>query len=136
MTDTLNGSCLCGAVTFQCQGEVQRFYFCHCSRCRKGTGSSNAANLFVAEANLNWQQGEQLVQRYLLPESRHGRSFCRHCGSPLPTVLGNSGMVMVPAGSLDSDVTATPTAHIFMASRANWDHDLETVPAYAAFTHD
>jgi hypothetical protein len=37
-------------------------------------------------------------------------------------------MIVVPAGSLNSDVLIRPNAHIFMASRAKWDESLEGVP--------
>jgi hypothetical protein len=42
-------------------------------------------------------------------------------------------MLVVPAGSLDTDVPTQPTAHIFVASRANWEKHLESVPAFDAF---
>jgi hypothetical protein len=48
------GSCLCGAVTFKVQGSFERFFLCHCSRCRKDTGSAHAANLFSTTARLEW----------------------------------------------------------------------------------
>jgi hypothetical protein len=36
--------------------------------------------------------------------------------------------LVVPAGSLETPVAIRPNAHIFVASRADWDRDLETVP--------
>ncbi len=44
-TTTLRGSCLCGAVHYEAVGEVRRFLHCHCSRCRKATGTGHASNL-------------------------------------------------------------------------------------------
>jgi hypothetical protein len=46
MTQTVTGSCLCGAVSFEVSGAFDSFFLCHCSRCRKDTGSAHAANLF------------------------------------------------------------------------------------------
>lgn len=40
-------------------------------------------------------------------------------------------LLVVPAGSLDSPLPIHPNAHIFMSSRANWDHDLEKIPGFA-----
>ncbi len=34
------GSCLCGAVTYEFDGELGPIDFCHCRRCRKATGSA------------------------------------------------------------------------------------------------
>jgi hypothetical protein len=39
------GSCLCGAVRFEVEGDFQQFYLCHCGRCRNDSGSAHAANL-------------------------------------------------------------------------------------------
>jgi hypothetical protein len=113
-------------VRFTVEGEFQGFFLCHCSRCRKGTGSAHAANLFATKAVLHWLAGEEGVRLFRLPESRHTKSFCGNCGSALPYVRAEG--VVVPAGSLDVDVTVPPNAHIHYSSRANWDHDLEKVP--------
>lgn len=47
MTTTLMGSCLCGSVEYEVTGEAQRFYHCHCQRCRKATGKGHASNLLM-----------------------------------------------------------------------------------------
>jgi hypothetical protein len=122
------GSCLCGQVRFEIEGEFDRFFLCHCQRCRKGTGTAHAANLFSATARIAWLSGHEKVAQYNVPDSRHARTFCSACGGALPRE--RPGMLVVPAGSLDTDVLAAPTAHIFVGSRANWDRSLESVPAF------
>jgi hypothetical protein len=42
-------------------------------------------------------------------------------------------MLVVPAGSLDTAVTLKPDAHLFMASKADWEDGLETIPRMAGF---
>jgi hypothetical protein len=123
------GSCLCGSVTFEVQGDFQYFFLCHCGRCRKDTGSAHAANLFAAEATLRWTSGEEKVTCFKLPSTRHGRCFCLVCGSALPCVQMDGALLMVPAGSLDGDIDVEADAHIFMSSRATWDEGLQDVPA-------
>jgi hypothetical protein len=123
-----SGSCLCGAVYFDIEGEFERFFLCHCEHCRKDTGSAHAANLFSSSATLKWTAGEQNITRFTLPGTRHSRSFCRVCGSALPTVQMNGALLVVPAGSLNSEVRIKPDAHIFVSSRASWDNALESVP--------
>lgn len=126
-----SGACLCGAVTFTLQGDFESFYLCHCQRCQKGTGSAHVANLFAPGAQLTWLTGAQAVSAYTLPGTQHHRSFCKVCGSALPdTQL--PGFVVVPAGCLDTPVGISPTAHIYVASRAGWDQALADVPAFEA----
>lgn len=128
MTPTTVGSCLCGTVQFQISGEFESFFLCHCKRCRKGTGSAHAANLFSSTAAVDWVSGLDSVQTYRVPETRHESTFCIKCGSPLPSVQLEDALVIVPAGSIDSALDIRPDAHICFASRAEWDACLENIP--------
>ena len=127
MTDKHTGSCLCGAVRFEIAGDFQNFFLCHCPRCRKDTGSAHAANLFSTKAKIDWVSGAEKISTYRVPSTRHQRSFCCECGSALPNVQMDGALLVVPAGSLDTPVAKRPDAHIFVASRANWDEHLEDV---------
>ncbi|WP_020613989.1 GFA family protein [Sediminispirochaeta bajacaliforniensis] len=124
------GSCLCGEITFEINGDFENFFLCHCSRCRKDTGSAHAANLFSSTAKLRWLSGEDKVRTYQFKSTGHIKSFCPNCGSALPNIQQDGKLLVVPAGSLDSEVTIRPEGHIFMGSRAKWDNDLEKVPRF------
>lgn len=125
-----SGSCLCGAVKFELEGEFKKFFLCHCSRCRKTSGTAHCANLFAPGATLNWVSGEDKLSFYRLEDTNFARTFCSVCGSNVPTDAKTRGLVVVPAGCLDSDVDITPQAHIFMNSKGNWDDHLSDVPAF------
>jgi|TARA_Y100001001_G_scaffold163646_1_gene193175 hypothetical protein len=129
MTDH-SGSCLCGTVTFEVKGEFDSFYLCHCQHCQKDTGSAHAANLFSRSARLVWLSGADAVTSFTLPGTRHNRSFCQVCGSALPNTQV-AGLLVVPAGCLDTDIAMLPTAHIFSSSKAVWEYRLGEVPAFA-----
>ena len=127
MGDIQKGSCLCGAVSFEIEGALQSFFLCHCSRCRKDSGSAHAANIFSTSAKLRWLSGEEKVRTFVLPSTRHARSFCCVCGSALPGQQMQSALLAIPAGSLDSDFSMRPDAHICVADKAAWDEDLHTI---------
>jgi len=131
MSSKYSGSCLCGEVRFEIDGEFDRFYLCHCEYCRKDSGSSHAANLFSSTATLQWLSGANNVRQFILPATRHIKCFCINCGSALPRTDG--ALLVVPAGSLNSEVHVRPDAHIFVSSRAGWDDSLERVPMVAGF---
>ena len=122
------GSCLCGAIRFEIIGEFEHFFLCHCGRCRKGTGSAHAANLFSSTARLTWLSGHAEVKTFHVAGTRHEKSFCSNCGAPVPSLQMNGALLVVPAGSLDNEIDARPEAHISVASSASWDRDLEAVP--------
>jgi len=124
------GSCLCGTVRFEIEGSFKNFFLCHCQYCRKDSGSAHAANLFAPQGRLTWLAGQENTTTFTLPTTRHKKSFCNTCGSALPTTQREGQLLVVPAGSLDSDVDIEPKAHIFCASKANWDTGFTDTPRF------
>jgi hypothetical protein len=128
---TLEGSCLCGAVTYAATGEAKRFYHCHCSRCRKATGTGHASNLFLQPGELVWRSGADHVRAFKVPEAqRFTNSFCAICGSRLPRQAAGTDVVVIPAGSLDVEPPIAPQARIFTGSRAAWSCVDEGLPVF------
>ena len=121
MLETHKGSCLCGAVKFEMQGEFKKFFLCHCSRCRKISGSAHCANLFAPGGKLSWLQGEDKLSFYKLEGANFARQFCSICSSTMPIYVASRDMVVLPAGCLDNDIDIKPQAHIFTESKGNWD---------------
>lgn len=126
-TAVATGSCLCGAVAFRISGGFDAFFLCHCNRCRKASGSAHGANLFSSQARLTWVSGHEAVRTFQVPQTRHRRAFCSICGAAVPNQQLCGSLLVVPAGSLDTPIDLRPDAHIFCASRAEWDHALEDV---------
>lgn len=129
--EQLEGGCLCGGVRYRVSGPWLRFVHCHCSRCRRATGTGHATNLFAAPGNLSWLVGASQVARFDLPEARSfATAFCRACGSPLPHLTRSGSAWVVPAGSLDEGPGLTPSARIFWSSRASWSCDESALPRF------
>jgi hypothetical protein len=131
---TLTGSCLCGALKYSVSGEPTRFMHCHCSRCRKATGTGHATNLFVNDAALDWTGDTDLIKSYKVPEAlRFARAFCAVCGGPLPREIKEMSMVFIPAGTLDVEPNIRPQARIFLASKASWSCTGDDIPGFPAY---
>jgi hypothetical protein len=131
---TLRGSCLCGKVKYEVTGEAKRFYHCHCSRCRKATGTGHASNLFLQPGVLKWLGGEQEIRSFKLPEAkRFTNQFCATCGSRLPRQAKDTDAVIIPAGSLDDEAPIKPEARIFSASRASWSCTGDGLPIHEEY---
>ena len=132
--DPISGSCLCGTVKFAVKPPFSAFRYCHCSRCRKASGSAHAANLFVPRAQFEWRAGEDVVKRYDLPQAqRFSVWFCRECGSRVPHNVKTRDDVLIPAGLLDGDPQMRPENNIFWASKAHWyvePHEIERFSEY------
>jgi hypothetical protein len=131
---TLKGGCLCGAVKFEVSGAPTRFLHCHCSRCRKATGTGHASNLFLQPGTLKWASGEEQVRAYKVPEAqRFTNTFCATCGGRLPRQAAGTDIVMVPAGSLDDEPPIKPQGRIFYGSRAQWSCGGDGMPAFETY---
>ena len=134
----IEGGCLCGKIRYRLTAEPQGFQYCHCSRCRKFTGSAHAANVFVRPDGLQWLQGEEQVGTYTRPaDDEHGypafpTAFCRTCGSSLPSMSSTGRFWVVPAGTLEDDPGLTPARSIFWGSRAPWFKSTAELPVFDA----
>lgn len=119
MDAELTGQCLCGAVAFGVAGKISELYKCHCSLCRRYTGTSNSAMFATAKRNLTWQRGADNVTTYTAPTGFTG-VFCRTCGSPLPKTRWDK-IYLVPAGTLDEVPAFSQLVHLHTLSKAAWD---------------
>ncbi len=127
----LKGSCLCGGVTYEVHSELGPIIMCHCSKCRKVTGTAFATNTPISVANFKLVTGENLLSEF---ESTPNvfRVFCRNCGSPLysrRTITPE--IIRLRIGTLDSAIEDKPTAHVFVASKAEWYEIVDDLPQYA-----
>ena len=132
MSDNIaTGSCFCNKVSYEITNNLGIFQYCHCSRCRKFTGSAFASNILVLPEHFKWLRGENHVGRYEPDEPKYfATSFCKNCGSSLPW-LGKTGKaIIVPAGTLDSDPFIRPMQNIFCSSDAVWYIEPNTLPQY------
>lgn len=131
MSKKTKGSCLCGDVTYQFSGPEMVFQYCHCSRCRKFTGSAYAANIIIDPQQFEWLSGETSVGRFEHPDARHfATCFCKQCGSSLPWLSKSGRAVVIPAGTLDEDPGIRPIHNIFYQDRAPWRKAVEDLVSY------
>ncbi|MFT7487599.1 MAG: hypothetical protein ACI9F9_003460 [Candidatus Paceibacteria bacterium] len=132
MSDSpIEGVCLCGAVRYRITGKIKGFQYCHCSRCRKFTGSAHAANMFTSPENLSWIEGEEQVGTFtLVAEPPFPSAFCKTCGSSLPSMSSSGRYWVVPAGTLEGDPGITPARSIFWDSRAPWYKQVSDLPCH------
>jgi len=116
----MKGKCLCGAVEFELSGVIPNLYQCHCSLCRKVTGSAANAAFRIRADRFEWIKGERQISEYVT-DSGFKSHFCSSCGSPLPNLTANDSAYWVPAGLLEDNAELELVAHLFVASRAPWD---------------
>ena len=115
------GACNCGAVGFEVNAELSDVYVCHCSICRRATGSNGIAVVVVDNRDFRWLHGEQSIGTWKKPDADWQTWFCRLCGSTLPGANDEARM-FVPAGLISTGGDALVVAHhLWVGSKAVWD---------------
>jgi hypothetical protein len=94
--------------------------FCHCSACRRASGSAFAVNGSVAKSDVSWPSGLDRLREY---ESTPGkfRAFCSGCGSPVyARTLREPESISIRMGLVNEDPSVRPDAHYNVASKSSW----------------
>ena len=120
----IRGPCLCGGVQFEIDRAAGPFELCHCSRCRKVSGSAFMAGIGVRTADFRFVCGEELIRRYEAPiveaPPAYRVSFCGRCGSCVPDPSPGAEWLEIAAGLLDDDPLIEPDKHIFVDCKSVW----------------
>lgn len=125
-----HGSCLCGAVKFNISTQIKDIVYCHCSLCRKAQGSAYATNGNIEEKNFHFLSGKANLSTYQASETQT-KLFCKTCGSPIMSKnTSTPDIVRIRLGTIESNINECPEAHIFVASKANWDKICDDLPQY------
>jgi len=124
------GSCLCGAIVYEIEGEIGDGYYCHCKRCRKASGSAFAANARIKPDQFKLISGHELLKTYFYEKTGLQRKFCANCGSPIVSERTSPPVVAVRLGTLDTPLAIGPVGHIFVGSRAEWSEICDDLPQY------
>lgn len=106
------GGCLCGAVRYSVRGEPVHIRRCHCTDCRKESGSA-----FTVYAQWPVEAFELRGEM----SSYDNRGFCPRCGSRLLDTSGGDAMIEIRLGSLDeAPFELKPASEIWVRRRESW----------------
>jgi hypothetical protein len=125
------GGCLCGGVTYEFDVEPKVTVACHCSACRKATGSAFGTWSLVPKDSFRWTSGSDLLVEF--QSSDHAqRLFCKKCG----TTLGNYSsrrprFIHLAAGTLERAPQLSIGLHAYTASKAPWYTIQDAAPQHA-----
>ncbi|MGH8675453.1 MAG: GFA family protein [Burkholderiales bacterium] len=125
----LEGSCLCGRIRYEVDGELGPIGNCHCRTCRKAHSAAFATTARVPRERFRWTRGESEVAGF---ESTPGKTrfFCSRCGSHLIAAWDGAPNVIVRVGSLDADPGARPRLHIWTSQKAPWHAISDALPQF------
>lgn len=124
----IEGGCLCGAIRYTSEAEPVLTGICHCTDCRKQSGTAFSINLGVPKDELQitgtLKQFDTMGTDRGAPAHRH---FCGDCGSPIISVLGDApDMAFIKAGTLDDPTWIEPELELWEESRLPWVDRIES----------
>ena len=125
---TLAGMCFCGTVHYEVADEFLYAANCHCSNCRRTTGSAFKPFAGIERDKLVVTKGERDLM--IFGETNANNTHCKLCGSLLYSVVRDGAFVHVAMGTLVDDPTIRPSAHIFVGSKAPWFTITDDLPQY------
>ena len=117
----LTGACLCGAVRFEVTETPYQAGYCHCTRCRRRTGTAASVNVSLVPGSLRIVSGEELV-RCWDPQDGALKCFCSACGGALwSRSAEDPDAFSVRLGAFDDDPGVPLTYRQFVAYAAPWE---------------
>jgi hypothetical protein len=119
----LDGSCLCGGVTYSCAADPVATAVCHCTECQKQTGTSFSVIVGVPRSALE-VEGDSLATFTTVGTATGqevARRFCRDCGSPIVSLPeATPEVAFIKAGTLDDTSWLEPQLHVWCESAQPW----------------
>lgn len=119
------GSCLCGAISFQVEGELTAPDACHCSKCRKWSGHYWASTdvlrddvTIEGQEQVGWYQSSENVRR----------GFCRNCGSVLFWDVEGRERLAIAMGAFDQPTGTHLAKHIFVTDKGDYYEIADGLP--------
>ena len=131
MPRMLAGQCFCGTVRYAVADAFGYAMNCHCSNCRRTTGSAFKPFAGIGREKLAVTQGADELMIY--GDDKTNDTHCRRCGSLLFSVVRDGAFVHVAMGTLVDDPSIRPTRHIFVGSKAPWFTITDDLPQHEAF---
>jgi hypothetical protein len=117
----LTGGCLCGGVRFEIDAPLGAAGYCHCTRCRRRTGTAASVQARIDGSSLHIIAGEELVRAYR-PPGGFEKLFCAECGSSLfARNPSDPSQMSVRLGAFDGDPGVRPSWRQFVAYAAPWE---------------
>lgn len=127
----LVGECFCGAVRYRVEDRFVYALNCHCSQCRRTTGSAFKPFAGIERDKLAITKGKD--ELLIFGEEGGHDAHCKSCGSLLYSVVREGRFVHVTLGTLIDDPSIRPTAHIFVGSKAPWFTITDALPQHEEF---
>ncbi len=123
--DMHRGSCSCGAVRIEVDGELPPPDACHCTTCRKQSGHFFVST-DVPKARVKIEGGGGVAWFQSSEKARRG--FCSKCGSPLFWDPVHRDWIGIAMGAFDGETRTKVAKHIFVSEKGDYYEIADGLP--------
>jgi hypothetical protein len=127
----IDGSCQCGAITFEAEVDPQRASMCHCVDCQKFSGSAFRTSIPAKDGTFKLLTGEPKVYvKTAESGAKRAQGFCGNCGSSIyATSVGEGPKTYnLRLGIIRQSAELPPRRQIWYRSRQPWLSDVPSIP--------
>lgn len=125
-----SGGCQCGAIRYELSAAPVSLAACHCSECKRQSGSAFGMSLIVPREAFSVRGS---LRSWSRPADRGGTVecfFCPECGTRIYHESTNMTLTYnVKAGTLDDPMWLEPKVHVFTKRKLPWVRVPDGVPS-------
>ncbi len=104
-------------------------YHCHCSLCRKQSGTAANAATLINQQYFEWTSVTSSIFCYQ-KETGFRSHFCQRCGSPVPNQVGTTALIWIPLGLLDNAPKIQQKLSFCLSSKITWADEIKVNQSY------
>ena len=117
------GGCQCGAIRYRLIGEPVWLTICHCSECKRQSGSAFGMSLRMRWIDVEMLKGQPKTWTRSADSGRPVTcAFCETCGTRLWHQPAAAEFVHIKPGALDDFAWLSPAYESYVERRASWLH--------------
>jgi hypothetical protein len=126
----VHGSCHCGAIRFEADGDPQKAGVCHCTDCQSLTGSAFSLFFQVPCEGFKLTSGQpKIYVKTAESGNRRAQAFCANCGTRLWAAAEKDPPVYnLRIGTLRERAELPPRMQLWCRSSLPWVNELGAVP--------
>ncbi len=119
----IDGSCYCGAITYEAEIDPEKVAICHCTDCQTLSGTAFRTVVPVPRDDFRLLSGEPKVYvKTAESGNRRAQTFCAECGSPIyaADADGVPSVYNIRLGTARQRGELVPKSQIWFRSALGW----------------
>ncbi len=127
----IDGTCLCGYVTYEAEIDPERVIICHCTDCQTHSGTAYGVVAGIVDEKFRLLSGALKTYEKIADSGTvRALTFCPECGTRIhaKTVGEGSSFFGLRVGTVRQRDKLKPSLQAWCRSAQDWVSDLRSIP--------